>query len=170
MVDKYYVKLFKKSLGTGKYLMFTFDIKESKKMSASKRYDAQIKIITLIERMYYDLLMLEEILKKEILIHDESYLNIFEYTKGDFAFKCEPFIFGDVVGLTIINNSIPPILIIDIFNMNKKELNIDFDFHIAYGNYETDDYVLGGELTFRGYVIHILSELHKDYFNNVKIP
>ena len=112
----------------------------------------------------------EEILKKEILIHDQSYLNIFEYTKGDFAFKCEPFIFGDVVGLTIINNSIPPILIIDIFNMNKKELNIDFDFHIAYGNYETDDYVLGGKLTFRGYVIHILSELHKDYFKNVKIP
>ena len=48
-----------------------------------------------------------------------------------------------------------------IYEYYKKILCIDFDFHIANGYYETNDYNLGNKLYFRGYCMDLLSTLHK---------
>ena len=159
MIDKFYKKLFIENQGKGKYLMFTFDIKDSKLMESKVRLIAQYQIIELVERIYQDLIMLEKELDKEILIHDINYKKIMDGCDNTFAHRHEPFILGDMVGITILTNSIPPEVVLSIFDLNKKELDITFDFHISYGNYETDDYGLGGVEAFRGYAITILSNV-----------
>ena len=165
MIDDFYKELFLKGQENGNYQMFTFDIKNSKQMDKSTRYEAQVKIIELIERIYYDLSYLEESLNKQILLHNDTYTNLLEHNPHqDFAVRFEPFILGDVVGLTILKESIPPTLVLEIFNLNKEELEIDFEFHVNYGNYETDDYGLGATISFRGYAVTILSNLHKKDF------
>ena len=169
MIDKFYKKLFIENQGKGKYLMFTFDIKDSKLMESKVRLIAQYQIIELVERIYQDLIMLEKELDKEILIHDINYKKIMDGCDNTFAHRHEPFILGDMVGITILTNSIPPEVVLSIFDLNKKELDITFDFHISYGNYETDDYGLGGVEAFRGYAITILSNAHKSSFKDLNL-
>lgn len=167
-LDKHYLDLFIDNQGKGKYQMFTFDIKDSKGMTSEKRLLAQYQIIELIERIYFDLRELEKLLDKQILIDREGYGNLFDKIVNDFAFRYEPFVFGDVVGITILYDSINPRVILDLFKKNKKEIGIDFKFHVAFGNYETDDYGFGGHIAFRGYALEILSNLHKSEYEYIR--
>lgn len=66
--------------------------------------------------------------------------------------KSEPFIWGDTLSREYV---------LMIFDYYYKKLNINFNFHIADGYYETNDYELGGKKYFRGYCIDILSNLYK---------
>ena len=50
----------------------------------------------------------------------------------------------------------------------KEYLQIPFDFHIADGYYETNNWVEGKDKYFRGYCIDLLSNLHKDYNKEVR--
>ena len=52
MIDDFYKELFLKGQENGNYQMFTFDIKNSKQMDKSTRYEAQVKIIELIESIF----------------------------------------------------------------------------------------------------------------------
>lgn len=167
MIDKFYIDLFLKCQETGKYRIFTFDIKDSKKMK--NRYQAQLQIFNLIDNIYSDLKQLEIKLNKKILLDEEGYTHYKSQNKNSgFAFKYEPFNIGDMVGLTIYNGSIDNDVIYEIFEKNKKQLNIDFDFHINSGVYETDDYGLGVQKCFRGYCIQIVSNLHKGSYDKVR--
>ena len=162
MVDKLYIKLFNEAYEKGKYHTFAFDIKNSRKLE--NREEAQYQIIELIERIYFDLIELEKLLDRQILLHDDTYVNMFDKVDNDFRHKYEPFILGDTVGITIISNSIPDSVLLSIYELNKKEVGINFEFHVNHGYYETDDYGLGTKQAFRGYAIKILCDYHKDYF------
>lgn len=166
MVDKFYLDLFLKCQEKGKYRIFTFDIKNSKQMK--NRYQAQVQIFNLIDNIYSDLKQLEIKLNKKILLDEEGYTHYTEVNNGGFAFKYEPFNIGDMVGLTIYNGSIDTDIVYEIFEKNKKQLNIDFDFNINSGVYETDDYGQGNKECFRGYCIQIVSNLHKEEYKNVR--
>ena len=48
-----------------------------------------------------------------------------------------------------------------LYEKHKQELGIEFDFHLADGYYETNDYVEGKNKYFRGYCLDLLSTLHK---------
>lgn len=161
-LDNLYNNLFLNCQTTGKYRVFTFDIKNSKKMDKRSRYIGQYELITLAERIYSDIKELEKVLKRKILLNEEGYGHFFDTSvQNDFAFKYEPFIYGDMMGFTIYNGSLDSEIIYKIFEKNKRELNIQFDFNINSGVYETDNYGLGTELCFRGYCIQIVSNLHK---------
>lgn len=162
MVDKLYIKLFNEAYGKGEYHTFAFDIKKSQKLE--NREEAQYQIIELIERIYFDLIELEKLLNKQILLHNDEYVNMFDKVDNDFRHKYEPFILGDTVGITILSNSIPDDVLLSIYELNKREVGIDFEFHVNEGYYETDDYGLGVEKAFRGYAIKILCDYHKEYF------
>lgn len=84
------------------------------------------------------------------------------------GFKQEPFIYGDVIGFTVYRDSISKEEVMHIFNQSKEELNIDFEFHLADGYYETNDYALGNIKYFREYCIELLCNLHKSYNNDVR--
>ena len=145
-----------------KYRLFTFDIIGSKKMNKTDRLIAQYDIRFLIERVFFDISELEKVLNKPILIKEPGFGSVFDVNViNDFAFRYEPFLFGDCIGLTIYNGSIEPQIVYDIFDMNKKELNLKFDFHKSNILYQTNDYSDGNVQYFRGYAINLSQNIHK---------
>lgn len=158
-----YNDLYLKCQDTGLYHMYVFDIIDSKKMSPSTRKEAQIKMIDLMNKIYTKIEKIEKNTGKKILVFEEEFVT---YKSGKdykgFGFKREPFLFGDTFGFTTYRDSIDNNLIYSIYEYYKKELNITFDFHIADGYYETNNYSLGNEYYFRGYCMDLLSTLHKE--------
>ena len=72
------------------------------------------------------------------------------------------------MGFTVYRDSITNEEVINIFNECKKIIGIDYDFHIADGYYETDDWCLANEKYFRGHCIDLLSNLHKPYNKKIR--
>lgn len=168
-----YNDLFLLCQNTGKYHMFTFDMVASKAMDKETRTLAQRKMITLMKYMYQLLMDIQEKTQKKILVFEEDFISYDSgtYVKG-FGMKQEPFLIGDVFGFTIYRDSIDKDIILNIYQYFKDALEIDFDFHVADGYYETNDYSLGSTQYFRGYCMDILSNFHKkeiiDDLNNLR--
>jgi len=80
----------------------------------------------------------------------------------EFGMKIEPFLFGDTFGFTIYKDSLSKDIIYSIYEYYEKELEIDFNFHLANGYYETNDYEKGRKEYFRGYCMELLSVLRKE--------
>lgn len=163
-----YNDLFLKCQNSGRYHVFTFDIVGSKKMEHKIRYDAQYKIMELAMMIYKIIEQKELKENKKILVFEDEFTKLGEYRLNVFGYKQEPFIFGDLIGLTVYRDSITTQEVIDIFNKCKKKLGIEFEFHIADGYYETNDWVEGKDKYFRGYCIDLLSNLHKPYNKEVR--
>ena len=157
-----YNDLYLKCQNTGIYHMFVFDMIGSKKMTFTYRKEAQEKMIELMLRIYKTIKNIEINENKKILVFEEdfvSYESNLPY-KG-FGFKQEPFIFGDTFGFTIYRNSLSKDKIYQIYHYYKENLDIEFDFHLADGFYETNDYTKGNTMYFRGYCMDLLSTFHK---------
>ena len=157
-----YNDLFLKCQNTGLYHVFIFDIKDSKKMDKSTRIEATNKIIKLMTKIYKTLKKIEISTNRKILVFENDFVTYKsrKNAKG-FGVKQEPFMFADTFGFTIYRDSIEKRIIYYIYEYYKKLLDIDFDFHIADGYYQTNDYSHGGTLYFRGYCIDLLSTIHK---------
>ena len=145
------------SNGEAKYQVYVFDIIESQKMDVITRKKANIKMIKLMIKIYFAI-------KREnsnILINDLD-------NSSKFGIQHEPFHYADTFGFTVYRNTISKEEIMALYQQYKKELNIDFDFHINNLYYETNDYTLGNELFFRGYAIDIAANLHKKEYSKLK--
>lgn len=158
-----YNDLFLKCQNTAPYHVFTFDIKGSKKMNYKTRSIAQIKLLKFITLMYNTIYRksLEE--NKKILVFESDYVHLGEARLNEFGFKLEPFILGDLVGFTVYRDTITNDEVMKIHNECKREVDIDFEFHIADGYYETDNWIEACDKYFRGHCIDLLSNLHKPY-------
>jgi len=163
-----YNDLFLKCQETGKYHLFTFDIKGSKKIPKKERLEAQYKLIELSLMMYRMIQEKEKIENKNILVFEKDFVKLGDPKLNVFGYKQEPFLFGDLIGFTVYRETITNDEVIEIFNRCKKKLEIDFEFHIADGYYETNNWVEGKEKYFRGYCIDLLSNLHKPYNKEVR--
>ena len=163
-----YNDLFLKCQETGKYHLFTFDIKDSKKMSKKERLEAQYKLIELILMMYRMIQEKEKIENKKILVFEKDFVKLGDTKLNVFGYKQEPFIYGDVIGFTVYRNTITEKEVLEIFNKCIIALNINFDFHLANGYYETNDWELGNNQYFRGYCIDLLPNLHKPYNEKIR--
>lgn len=158
-----YNDLFLKCLSTtAPYHVYTFDIKDSKKMEDKTREIARQKLLKFITLFYNKLYKKGIDENKEILISNPNYAFLGGYSDG-FGMKVEPFILGDLVGLTVNRDSITKSEMMRLYNECIKEVDIDFEFHIADGYYETDDWCEAREKYFRGHCIDLLSNLHKPY-------
>lgn len=157
-----YNDLYLKCQDTGKYHMFVFDIIGSKNMTFAYRNEAQNKMIDLMNKIYETIQSTEKNTNKKILVFDDdfvTYKSNLPY-KG-FGFKQEPFLFGDTFGFTIYRDTLDKETIYQIYNYYKELLNIDFNFHLADGYYETNDYTKGCTKYFGGYCMDLLSTFHK---------
>lgn len=154
-----YNDLFLKCQSTGLYHVFTFDIKNSRMID--NRQEVQEKLIQMILNMYKRIQEKEQQENKKILVFEEDFVSLGKQTKG-FGLKQEPFIIGDVVGLTTYRDSISNEEVLNIFQEEKEKLNLNVEFHIASGYYETNDYGMADKKYFRGYCIDLLSNLHKE--------
>jgi len=162
-----YNDLFFKCQNNAPYHVFTFDIKDSKKMDYRPREIARQKLLKFITLIYNKIYIkgIEE--NKEILISKPNYGFLGECSNG-FGMKVEPFILGDLVGLTVYRDSLTKEEILTIYNECIKEVEIDFKIHIADGYYETDDWCEASEKYFRGHCIDLLSNLHKPYKKSIR--
>lgn len=164
-----YNDLLLKCQSTGKYHVFTFDIKDSKKMDEITRRKAQEKLFDLALLTYKTIEYKEKkdnkiILLKEGYEHDDRRIPKFGYT----YVEPEPIIIGDLMYFTIYRDTLLENEVLEIFEECKKILNVDFEFHCANGYYETNDWCEGNTKYFRGYCIQTLSELHKPYNNKLR--
>lgn len=148
-----YIDLYIKAQETGIYHMYTFDIVNSKEMPREFRQDAQEKMVILMERFYKEIERIEQYFNKKILVKEET-INTFNNLP-------EPFLYGDTFGFTIYRDSLDKEIIMNIYEELVNELDIEFDFHINDGYYETNEYKYGGILFYRGYAFSIISNLHK---------
>lgn len=159
-----YNDLFLKCQSTGIYHVFCFDVVGCKKMwyeGKGEYYNKKIaKLITL---MYNKIIIKELNENKKILVFNDDYNRFWNSDRKCFGFKDEPFKFGDLVGFTVYRDSITNKEVMEIFEECKEIVGIDFDFHVADGYYETDDWCEGQDKYFRGYCIDLLSNLHKPY-------
>lgn len=157
-----YNDLYLKCQENGIYHMFVFDIVNSKKMSVPYRNESQTKMIKLMNKMYKTIKNIEKSSNKKILVFEKDFVsfNSNKNYKG-FGMKQEPFLLGDTFGFTIYRDSLSKDIVYYIYEYYKELLDIDFDFHLADGYYETNDYSEGNKKYFRGYCIDILSTLHK---------
>lgn len=163
MATEEYIDLFIKSQDSAIFHMFTFDIVNSKAMPKELRNIAQEKMEALMLKLYKEIERIEKIYNKKILVKVDEIAPYNERYNVDrkFGMLYEPFILGDMFGFTIYRNSLNKEVIIKIYAKLRKDLNIDFDFHINDGYYETNKYKEGGILFFRGYAIDIISNYHK---------
>ena len=157
-----YNELYLACQNTGIYHIFVFDIVNSKEMSYDYRKEAQNKMIKLMLSIYKTIQEIEITYNRKILVFEQDFVSFesHENYKG-FGFKQEPFLFGDTFGFTIYRDSLDTDTIYYIYEYSKKELGIDFDFHIADGYYETNEYCEGNTKYFRGYCMDLLSVFHK---------
>ena len=101
--------------------------------------------------------------KKKILVFEEDFSHLEDNKKTNgFGLKIELFILGDMVGLTTYRDSITSEEILSLFNKLKNDLEIDYDFHINDGYYETNDWVEANKKYFRSHCIDLLSNMHKE--------
>lgn len=159
-----YNDLFFKCQDTGKYKVFVFDIVNSKLMNPDKRYHLQLKLIRLAEAMYKKIKEIEQQTNKSILVFEKNFIQLADNKRmTEFGLKREPFIIGDMFGFTIYRDSLNDKKVLAIFHELKVKLEIEAEFHINSGYYETNDYELGNELYFRGYCIDFVANMHKEH-------
>ncbi|MBQ3020881.1 MAG: hypothetical protein IJD92_01495 [Bacilli bacterium] len=158
-----YNDLFIKCQKYAPYHMFTFDIKDSKKMDKKTRLEAQYKLINLAKLNYKVLELIEKQTNKKILLRLENNSNI-----GFSFYDPEQLVIGDLTYFIIYRNSMKREEVLEIFNFCKKILDINFEFHYADGYYETNDWCEGKTKYFRGYCLQTLSELHKPYNDKLR--
>ena len=92
-----------------------------------------------MKKIYRKLQLIEEQTNKKILVFEDDFLPYeSKKTYKGFGLKQEPFLFGDTFGFTIYRNSLDKKLVYYIYEETKKELEIDFDFHISDAYYETN--------------------------------
>lgn len=177
-----YYDFFEKCQDTAPYHLFVFDVVGSKKIYNEDGENYLSKITLLIDTLYKKIENIEKIQNRQIL-HRGQYLyrptlEKTEDEKGIFYFAkpatkkdnqifrqdlSDPFrIIGDMIGLTILRDTLKIEEMYALFDQTKEELNIPYDFHYANGFYETDDYGEGATKLFRGYAIQMLGTKHKN--------
>ncbi len=158
-----YNDLLVKCQNDGLFRVFTFDIVGSRQMEEQEAIKAHENAIILIERLYQDLNYLQDELCEQILIDDLGFKTPLdgENMPNDWQIPYDWFMIGDTVGLTIYNGTVSPQVVNKLFDLNKKELKIDTEFHKYDVVYETNKYEEGHDKYFRGYAIHMSANMHK---------
>lgn len=147
-----YNDMFDKAQREGKYHLFVFDLKGSRKAGHYQPY-----ISLLLYGSYFAIKNLEKERNIKIL-HTNPIFN-----KGDRGDLLEPFFFsGDLFGFTIIRGTLTEGEVYNLFKIVKDELNIKYEFHYDNGFYETDNYIEGNNKYFRGYCMQYLEHRAKN--------
>ena len=142
---------------TAPYLLLVWDLVDNK--IHFKNYNVYEKL-TLVSNLLYK--KLEEI---EIQEDNKILIRFNEKTKDKYSVLDyeNPLVYFDNFAIKIYRNSIDNDIILNIIDEIVNDLNLPFKFHFAKAYYETDDYRLSSVKIYVGYVLSILSELHKPH-------
>ncbi len=145
------------------YYMVSFDVIGSQQMTAEENIQMHENHNIIMQFVYNKLLESEKILNKQVVIKDERFFKPWDRSSGLTwnGNYMDPFRLGDCFQFTVYRDTISKEQIIEWVNYCAKKLNMNEEFHIADGYYETNDYGEGGTKFFRGYCIQTLETLHK---------
>ena len=143
------------------YRAFVLDIVNSRKQS---QYIVEnYKYHQFVDRVY-SLIEREELLTgREILLKDSN--NIHKElgdTKGINGNLYNPMVLGDMSAYFVKNGGLSTERFIEIAVFAMKEYGITYPFHLATGVYETNEYAMGGNLLYKGYMPQILEKVSKN--------
>lgn len=139
-----YNDMFDDAQKRGRYRVFVFDVKNSKKLG----YDLD-KITQLIDQVCKKIQKIEAKESKKIIYMPE-------YLKLRYIH-----VLGDMFSLTVYNDSISPEVVYKLFKKEKQRLGITTKFHFDDGVYETNSWCLGKYLYYRDYCIQLLESRSK---------
>lgn len=139
----------------GLYKLFVFDMKDSRKQGYFTPY-----LNMLLYRVYFRIKDLEKERGHQILHTSEL------FNRGDRGDLLEPFFFmGDLLGFTILRDTISDNEVYQIVQEVKEELKLPYQFHYGSGYYETDYYSERCKKYFRGYCLqHIEYQIKQNRF------
>ena len=149
-----------------KYYVVSFDVIKSKSLSPQENDILGSNIDTIMKYVYGKLIDKEKELNRPVVIHDERFYRPWtprtpHMLNGNYR---DPSVLGDNFEFTVLRGTITKEEIISWVNACKKSLNMQEEFHIADGYYETNDFEERGTKLFRGYCLQILEKLHKPKF------
>ena len=161
--DYYDLYLLAQENSNSLYYVVSFDVIGSKLMPLDKRAKLTNNMLIIIKYVYNKLLMKEKELNKQVVIKDERFYTPWDprasyMINGNYS---DPSVLGDRFAFTVLRYTVTKEEIIELVNICKKELNMDEEFHIADGYYETNEYGEGNTKLFRGYCLQILGNFHK---------
>ncbi len=145
------------------YYVVSFDTVNSKLLSKDKREALKNNIFSIVKYVYEKLLQKEKELNRQVVIHDERFYTPWsnEALVSLNHNYLDPSIFGDNFAFTIFRDTVSKDEIVEWVNECKRKLNMEEEFHIADGYYETNNYGEGGSKLYRGYCLQILERFHK---------
>ena len=142
------------------YRAFVMDIVNSRQQS---QYIVEnVNHHRFVEHIYSLLEDEEKVVGREILLKDEN-----NQHKGPFDRKgingnlYNPMVLGDMSAYFVYNGSITTDRFVELAVSDMKEYGITYPFHLATGVYETNDYAMGGNLLYKGYMPQILEKVSK---------
>lgn len=144
------------------YYVVSFDTIDSRLMLPEKREMLQNNIDIIVKYVYNKLLDKELELNKQVVIKDKRFIRPWDFRTSNWNGNyIDPSVFGDSFGFTVLRDTVTKEEIIKWVNECKNILNMEEEFHIADGYYETNEYGEGGIKFFRGYCLQTLETLHK---------
>lgn len=148
------------------YYVVSFDTIGSQTMPIDKRNKLTKNILIIMKYVYEKLLIKEKELGKQIVIKDERFKRPWDKTSSWNGNYVDPAIHGDSFKFTVLRDTVTKEEIIELVNQCKKLLNMDEEFHVADGYYETNNYEEGRTKFYRGYCLQTLEGLHKTSVRN----
>lgn len=144
------------------YYVVSFDVINSKSLNDEQRKQLQININIITKYVYNKLLDSEIALNKQVVINDDRFIRPWDLNRtqinGNYI---DPFIIGDCFQFTVIRDTVSKEKIVEWVNECKISLNMQEEFHVNDGYYETNNYEEGGNKFYRSYCLQTLESLHK---------
>ena len=146
------------------YYVVSFDTIGSRLLPRDKRERLTYNMIFIMKYVYGKLLEKEQELGRDVVIKDERFKTPWDplaHDMRDCNYK-DPSILGDNFEFTVLRDTVTKEEIIEWVNECREKLNMEEEFHIADGYYETNNYGEGGTKLWRGYCLQILEKFHKE--------
>ena len=143
------------------YYVISFDVINSLSLSLKQSDILVDNIIFIMKYVYNKLLEKEKELNKQVLIHDERFHTHWDIRVPKSRNYEDPSILGDNFAFTVLRDTVTKEEIVNWVYECKKELNMEEDFHITDGYYETNEYSERTTKFYRGYCLQILERIHK---------
>lgn len=163
------------------YYVVSFDVVNCKSLTDDENYVMHIYIDIIMKYVYKKLLESEKVLNKQVVVKEERWIRgwkeipipnpipmlentivptpaLVEYRM---SFTKDPYVFGDCFQFTVLRDTVSKDQIVEWVYECKKMLNMNHEFHIADGYYETNEYEEGNTKLYRGYCLQILEKYHK---------
>ena len=156
MAYEEYIDFILRSKTTGKYILYSLDGKgDSRKNNPRLFIEKSFELMKEMTRLFFKLN------NENPLVNDNPIKINLDPENADIkGFACEynpNLVNGDLISFYFYKDKINDDLFINIFNIACKNINNNFEYHLAIQEYETNEYSKASELLWVGYAQQYLN-------------